>query len=148
MKKIIILTGVCLIIITAGLLYLKYGGGKNYVNQNIPLNYKYTRPDQIIPAEFVMPRVQNQTGDRLVYLNGEEYDNQYFYQKEGKIYCKGNNAQPETITYYTHTPPGYWFFAKMGGYSIRNAFTCSDKYFIDDLNSGRGPNIYGPFDLK
>lgn len=148
MKKIIIPISCLLVIIIAGLFYLYFGGGKDYVNNNIPLNYTFTQQSQTIPDELAIQRVKKQIGDSMEYLDGEEYDNQYFYQKEGKIYCKNNNTQPETLTYYSQRPAGYWFFTKTGGYSSRTAFTCDDKYFINDFNSSRGGDIYGPFNLE
>jgi hypothetical protein len=148
MKKGIIIWVCFEAIIISGLCYLYVGGGKNYVNKNIPSNYKYTQQSEVIPSEFAVPRIKKQTGNSMEYVSGEEYDNQYFYQKEGKIYCKNNNTQPETITYYSQRPAGYWFFSKTGGYSSRVAFTCESVYFVNDFDSARGGAIYGPFNLK
>lgn len=148
MKKIVIPIACLLGIIIAGLFYLYFGGGKDYANNNIPSNYKFTQQSQIIPDELAIQRVKKQIGDSMEYLAGEEYDNQYFYQKEGGIYCKNNNTQPEIITYYSQRPAGYLFFIKTGGYSSRSAFVCDDKYFISDFDSARGGGIYGPFNFE
>lgn len=145
MKKIIIFLVCLLVIIIAGLFCLYFGGGKNYINNNIPSQYKYTQSNLIIPDELAMPRVKKQIGDSMEYLAGEEYDNQYFYQDNGTIYCRDDNETPEIITYYSRRPAGYWIFTKMGGYSSRGVFTCGDKYFINDFDSSQGGNIYGPF---
>jgi len=117
MKKIIIPLTCLLVVIIAGLFYLYFGGGKDYINNNIPSAYKYTQKGQIIPDEYSVPRIKKQIGDSMEYLAGEEYDNQFFYQKEGNIYCKNNNTQPEITTFYLQRPAGYWIFTKIGGYS-------------------------------
>ncbi|MFA6534489.1 MAG: hypothetical protein WCT37_04975 [Patescibacteria group bacterium] len=147
MKKFIIGVGI-LVLILAGAFYLYFGGGEDYTNNHLPANYKYTQKTEPIPEEFAVPRVQKQIGDNLEYLDGEEYDNQYFYQNKGIIYCRDSNKTPETVTYYSRRPAGYWIFMKVGGYSSRSAFSCGGKFFINDFASSQGGNIYGPFDFN
>lgn len=140
---------VCLIaIVSIGLAYLYFGGGKNYINNNIPAQYKYTQRSEIIPDEFEIPKIKKQMGDTMEYVVGEEYDNQYVYEQEGTFYCTDTNIEPEIITYYFQGPAGYWIFAKMGGYSSRAAFTCGDVYVIYDFGSAMGDRVYGPFELQ
>ncbi|MFH0857214.1 MAG: hypothetical protein V1848_00515, partial [Candidatus Magasanikbacteria bacterium] len=77
---------------------------------------------------------------------GEEYNNTYFYEKEGNIYCKNSHIQPKEITYYRYHPGSNGIFGGSGGDSYRKAFICDEQYFIDDY-SWNGRNIYGPFHL-
>ncbi|MFH0857235.1 MAG: hypothetical protein V1848_00620, partial [Candidatus Magasanikbacteria bacterium] len=79
----------------------RFEGKIDYSNDNIPKIYRYTEKKQIIPEEFLIKKFVQQSGYVRI---GEEYNNTYFYEKEGNIYCKNSHIQPKEITYYRYHP--------------------------------------------
>jgi len=143
MKKLcLLIISFCLLIFL--FLYFRFEGKIDYRNSNIPKIYRYTEKDQVIPEEFLITKFEQQSG---YVLFGEEYNNTYFYEKDGKIYCQNSHSHPEEIIYYMHQSGGQGIFGYSGGDAERKAFICDSQYFIDEYRSFSGRNIYGPFEL-